>query len=133
MLSASAFTQTFAIVRDDRKSTLDRLKAGKQLIRTMSEIKELYRKEIPDTMTSLLEKSIKSSRISFETALSYFMVVLGAISEDPHQVGTKSTDNIYRVFYQLLYLPMDTKNRRQLVQDDYYHELYEALRIDRNE
>lgn len=43
-------------------------------------------------MTSLLEKSIKSSRISFETALSYFMVVLGAISEDPHQVGTKSTD-----------------------------------------
>jgi hypothetical protein len=133
LLSASAFTQTFAIVRDDRKSTLDRLKAGKQLIRTMSEIKELYRKEIPDTMTSLLEKSIKSSRISFETALSYFMVVLGAISEDPHQVGTKSTDNIYRVFYQLLYLPMDTKNRRQLVQDDYYHELYEALRIDRNE
>ena len=99
----------------------------------MSEIKELYRKEIPDTMTSLREKSIKSSRISFETALSYFMVVLGAISEDPHQVGTKSTDNIYRVFYQLLYLPMDTKNRRQLVQDDYYHELYEALRIDRNE
>lgn len=99
----------------------------------MLEIKELYRREVADGMTHLLEKVAKSSRIGFESAMQHFMLVFGAISEDPQQSGTKSTDSIYRVFYQLLLLPLESKNRLQMVPGAPYSELYDIVRAERND
>lgn len=73
-----AFAQALAVLRDDRKQPLDRLKSGAALIKYMMEGKSAYRREIPDAMIALLERLMKGSRFSFEGALPFFMISLGA-------------------------------------------------------
>lgn len=86
--------------------------------------------ELQELLLNHLDKLVRNGKVSYEQSLEHFLLCLNAVVED---AGSKLLDQAYRIFYQILLLPLETKDRKQIITDKTYLQVYDSVRIDKNE
>lgn len=62
--------------------------------------------------------------------MDHFLSCLSVVIEES---GSKLSDLTYRLFYQILLLPLETKDRKQITNDKIYLQIYDNVRMDKND